>query len=81
MSKIFIKNNISMVSIAVYIIVFFGIMYLKPNFLYNKDGSLREFGIGTMKKTVIPAWLLAIVISILSYFFVLYYVSSPKFNY
>ena len=80
-SRNFIKNNINMVSIAVYIIVFFGIMYLKPNFLYNKDGSLREFGIGSMKKTIIPAWLLAIVISILSYFFVLYYISAPRFAY
>jgi hypothetical protein len=50
----------------------------KPHFLYNKDGSLREFGVGFRRKTVIPAWLLAIVLGIVSYFFVLYYLAAPK---
>jgi hypothetical protein len=54
------------------------ILVLKPAFLYNLDGSLREFGIGLRRKTVIPAWLLAIIVSLSSYFIVLYYVTSHR---
>jgi len=53
-------------------------MALKPSFLYNTDGSLREFGVGFRRKTVIPAWFLSILLAILSYFLVLYYLAAPK---
>ena len=52
---------------------------LRPAFVFNEDGSLRNFGVGFRRKTVIPAWLLAITIAIGSYFSVLYYISCPKF--
>ncbi len=78
-SRLFVRNHISAVAIFIYLILFGTLVFIKPNFLYNKDGSLRNFGVGTSKKTVIPVWLLAIVLSILSYFFVLYYISAPKF--
>ena len=77
-SRLFVRNHISAVAILIYLILFGRLVFIKPNFLYNKDGSLRNFGVGTSKKTVIPIWLLAIVLSILSYFFVLYYLSVPK---
>jgi len=41
---------------------------MKPNIIYNNDGSLRQFGVGFKKKTVIPLWLISIVIAIFSYF-------------
>ena len=77
-SNQFIKSNITMVSIIIYITIYCIIIYIKPSFLYNKNGNLREFGIGTKNHTVIPAWLLAIIISILSYFCVLYYLHYDK---
>ena len=45
--------------------------------MYNENGSLRQFGIGFQRKTVVPAWLVAIIIAILSYLLVLY-VSTPQ---
>ena len=54
------------------------INYYKPSLLYNRDGSLRQFGLNNSKKTVFHAWLLALLISILSYVFVLYYLAIPK---
>jgi hypothetical protein len=45
--------------------------------MYNEDGSLRQFGIGFQRKTVVPAWLVAIIIAILSYLLVLG-VSTPN---
>jgi hypothetical protein len=51
---------------------------MKPAFLYNGDGSIREFGIGYKNKTILPIWLLSIVLGILSYLAVMYFVSMPK---
>lgn len=76
----FVRNNINLVAIFIYITLFSVIIFSKPNFLYNKDGTLREFGVGTSKRTVFPAWLLAIILSLLSYFLVLYYLALPKLN-
>jgi hypothetical protein len=52
---------------------------MQPRFLYNENGSLREFGIGYKNKTILPIWLLSIVLGIFSYLFVLYYLRYPKF--
>ncbi len=74
-----IRNNLIIVSIVLFIFLYSLIVVFKPSFLYNLDGSLREFGIGYRRKTVIPAWLLAIILSLSSYFIVLYYVTSHRF--
>ena len=81
LSRGFIRNNINLVAISLYVMIFGVIIYIKPNFLYNKDGSLREFGIGTNKKTVLPFSLVSILIAIICYFFVLYYLAYPKIKY
>ena len=47
-------------------------------FLYNNDGSLREFGVGYKNKTILPLWLFSIVLGILTYVLVLYYLTYPK---
>jgi hypothetical protein len=70
-----IRQHVVTISILMYISIYMFIMYLKPSFLFNKNGSLREFGIGSRNKTIIPIWFLAIFIATLSYFSVMYYVS------
>lgn len=74
--KSFIRNNLAGTAIVLYIIVFMLVQYANPAFLYNEDGSLREFGVGYSSKTVLPIWLVAIILGILSYLAV-YYVSRP----
>jgi len=54
-------------------VIFSIIQIMKPTFLYNNDGSLREFGIGYKNKTIFPVWLLSIVLGILCYLSVKYY--------
>ena len=71
-----IRNNLAGAAILLYVIVFMLVQYMNPSFLYNEDGSLREFGIGYSSKTVLPIWLVAIILGILSYLTV-YYVSRP----
>ena len=71
-----VRNNLAGSAILLYVIVFMLVQYMNPSFLYNEDGSLREFGIGYSSKTVLPIWLVAIILGILSYLTV-YYVSRP----
>ena len=76
-NQYFIKRHITSFSILVFLAAFAAIQSFKPRFMYNEDGSLRQFGNGFQRKTVVPAWLVAIIIAILSYLLVLY-VSTPQ---
>jgi hypothetical protein len=71
----YIAKNVTLVSILLFLAVFITIQIGKPSFLYKEDGSIRDFGIGYRNKTILPVWILAIVLGILSYLFVLYYLS------
>jgi len=78
MNRNYIRDNITLVSIALFIIIFVVISIMKPAFLFKKDGSIREFGIGYKNKTIFPIWLLSIILGILCYLFVMYYITYPK---
>ena len=66
------KNNIS-ISIVLFVVLFIIFVYLKPHFLYNNNGTLRNFGLGKTNSTILPLWLFVIIISIVSYLAILYY--------
>ena len=74
-----IRDNVTLVSIILFIIIFSMIQLSKPAFLYNTDGSIREFGVGYKNKTILPIWLLSIVLGIVCYLIVMYYIAHPKF--
>ena len=78
MLRTFARNNTPLVSIVVFLLVFIMVHMLQPGFLYNRDGSLRDFGVGYKNKTILPLWLLSIILGILSYVLVLYYVSYMR---
>lgn len=80
MNRNTIRQNINLISIVLYLGVYILIVSMRPAFIFNDDGSLRDFGVGYRNKTVIPGWVLAICVSILSYFSVLYYINIPKFD-
>jgi hypothetical protein len=81
MLRQFIRNNITLVAIVIFIILFGLVQLCKPAFLYNKDGSIRPFGIGYKNKTIVPIWLFSIILGIFSYLFVLYYLAYPKISF
>lgn len=76
--KEFISSHIVLVSIILYIFFFTLILIYKPHFFYNDDGSLKQFGIGYKNKTILPIWLLSIILGIISYLIVLFYISKIK---
>lgn len=78
MNNAFIRKHITTFTIILFLTLFGLLNYIQPGFLYNKDGSLRQFGLGHKRKTIIPIWLLSIILGILSYLFVLYYLTLPK---
>jgi hypothetical protein len=78
MYRNFIRDNVTLVSIILFITIFSMIQLSKPSFLYNTDGSIREFGVGYKNKTILPIWLLSIVLGIVCYLVVVYYTVHPK---
>ena len=69
----FIKNNQTLISIILFLIIYFIIQIDHPLFIYNINGSLKQFGVGYKNKTILPVWLLSIVLGILCYIAVKYY--------
>jgi hypothetical protein len=78
MYRNFIRDNVTLVAIILFITIFSMIQLSKPAFLYNTDGSIREFGVGYKNKTILPIWLLSIVLGIVCYLIVMYYIAHPK---
>jgi hypothetical protein len=73
MNKITIRQNKVSIAILMFLVIFFGIHYLKPGLLYTPEGGFREFVVGYRNKTVLPIWVISIVLAIMCYFLVTVY--------
>jgi hypothetical protein len=71
LSKQWIKMNKVSFAIILFLMVFSIFHYMKPAFAYNTSGGFRPFGVGYKHKTVIPIWIIAIILAIFSYLAVL----------
>jgi hypothetical protein len=69
--KIFRTNRLS-VSVLFFLVIFAAIHFFKPALIYTEKGGFRQFGIGYKQKTVIPIWVVSIVLAILCYLLVFY---------
>lgn len=67
----YIKNNVTIFSIILFLISFFLIYVMQPNLIFDRNGNPRNFGIGWQNKTILPLWLITILLAILSYFIIL----------
>ncbi len=74
MYKTFIKNNIISTTIFLFIIIYICIIYIKPSFLFTNHGAIRHFGLGKRNSTIIPIWLMIIILVIFIYMSVLCYI-------
>ena len=72
-TKQFVRSNKINIAIFMFLVIFSIIHYLKPGLLYTKEGGFREFGVGYRNKTVIPIWVVSIILAILCYFSVNFY--------
>lgn len=71
-TKTWLAYNKVNVAILIFLFLFSIFHYLKPGISYNNEGGYRPFGLGFRNKTVVPIWVVAIILSILSYLFVLF---------
>lgn len=65
------SNNVIHFSIILYIFTIVTLWIVKPRLIFNEHNKLKEFGIGRYNKTILPFWLVVILVSILSYFLML----------
>ena len=75
MNRKFIRANKVNVAILIFLICFAIIHTIKPTMIYNEDGGFRPFGVGYRHKTIVPIWIVAIILGIFSYLSVLYYIT------
>ena len=80
MNRALVKAHQPAFAIGLFLILYCSILAAKPAFIFNKDGSFRQFGVGRSRKTVIPIWLLALMIGIMAYLLVTYYVAHPQLS-
>jgi hypothetical protein len=66
------REALSIIAVFIFIILFGIINAFRPSIIYNKDLSFRRFGIGYKNKTVVPIWLMSIILAILVYVGVIY---------
>jgi hypothetical protein len=78
MNPQWIRHNKVSVAILLYVVLFAIINVVQPSFMYNPDGSLKNFGVGYRNKTIIPVWLISVFLAIIAYFSVMYYTSKTR---
>jgi hypothetical protein len=78
MNSIYIKKNITTISFILLVICVYVVYELKPNFIYNIDGSFKKFGVGNNSKTIIPIWGLILILAILIYTGIRFLIILPK---
>ena len=62
LSKTFLKAYTMHISILLFLILMVGVHLIKPGFIYNQEGGFRPFGIGYKHKTVIPMYIVSIIL-------------------
>lgn len=73
--RIFVGKHKLHLSLLLFVLLFSLVHYLQPSIVYNENGEFREFGVGYRHKTVVPIWLVAIVLAIFSYLFIMSYLA------
>lgn len=63
----FFQNRRLQISIVLYLIIIGILMFVNPNFLYDKSGKIKILGVGD-NKTLFPLWLIIFVIAVLCYY-------------
>ncbi len=69
------------VTIIIYLLIMFSLIYTKPSFLFNYDDTIKQFGLGYQTKSILSLPIISILVGILSYMFVLHFLnySNAKF--
>lgn len=58
-------------TIGIYLIAVFILLYSRPLYIFNSDGNLKKFGVNSTDTTLTPLWLIFTVFAILSYYLII----------
>ena len=78
MDRAYVKANIVRLSICIFAMLYVFLISSKSSYVYAEGGGLRNFGVGRSNRTILPAWLVAIVLAILIYFVLACYSSGVR---
>jgi hypothetical protein len=71
----FVRFNKKITAITIFITLMLIVHYVKPSLVYDEDQAFRKFGVGYQNKTIMPIWLVSIILAIFSYLSVVVYTS------
>lgn len=76
-----ISSSRLQLSVLIYLILICLVIYLRPKYLYKKDGKFKEFGTGK-NKTILPFWLIILIFAFFSYYIsqIILYVNYVRVN-
>ena len=77
----FMKKHQTSSSIVLFVLVMLLIQYTQPAFMCNIDGSYKSFGLGYRNKTIVPMWLVVMLVAILSYTAVMFMINRSNMYY
>lgn len=66
------RSHTLLLSVALFLVLYAVLCKTSPSFAFDRKGRAKQFGIGIKRRTVIPVWLVAILLAISSYLAVLY---------
>jgi len=65
--KFLIRKNRLGASVFLYLALMYILHTIKPAIIYNEHGGFRPFGLGYRHKTVVPIWVVSIILAIFCY--------------
>lgn len=66
-----IKHHPVLAAITLYCLLVVLVLHTRPSFVFRNNGTLKEFGFGNKARTMMPFWLLSLVLAILSHFIII----------
>lgn len=73
MLNYYLQNYKIVSAIILFFILYILFISLKPSFCFDEDENLLQFGLNYKNKTILPLWLITILLSIISYFSIYYF--------
>lgn len=73
LNRTIIKKYILQLSVFITSLLILTINYVKPNIIFNRDGTYKQFGLGNKSKTVFPMWYSVIMVSVMVYCAIRFY--------
>jgi hypothetical protein len=73
LNRTIIKKYILQLSVFITSLLILTIYFVKPNIIFNRDGTYKQFGLGNKSKTVFPMWYSVIMVSVAVYCAIRFY--------